>query len=87
MTEQKTYADGWYVREKTFASTGNTILNVTISAEQAIAFINKYKDEQGFVRIGISRRKSASESGLTHSVWLDTWKPKPKDAAGNDSFL
>ena len=80
MAEDKIYADGWYVREKTFPSTGNTILSVSIKADQAIAFLNQHKDEQGFVRIGISRRRTESEKGLTHTVWLDTWRPQAKQA-------
>ena len=76
MAEDKVYADGVYIREKTFESTGNTILNVGIDAAKMIAFLNKHKDERGFVNVGISRRKTESDKGITHTCWLDTWKPK-----------
>ncbi len=83
MAENKTYCNGVYVREKTFASTGNTILNVSVNVEQMVAFLNQHKDEKGYVRLGISKRREVSDKGVTHTVWLDTWKPDgaPKQQA------
>lgn len=74
MSEQKTYLDGFIIKEKTF-NNGNTILNVAINAEQLVRFVNEHADERGWLRIGISKRLKPSEKGVTHCAWLDTWKP------------
>lgn len=86
MSEQdKIYVDGVWIKEFTFPSTGNTILKVGVKADELIAFLNKHKDDGGYVNLGISRRQKPSDKGITHTVWLDTWKPdKKREAASTE---
>lgn len=77
MSEQKTYLDGFIIKEKQFDN-GNSILNVAVNAEQMIRFVNEHKDERGWLRIGISKRRTPSDKGVTHCAWLDTWKPQQR---------
>lgn len=77
MSEQdKVYVSGIWIKEHTFASTGNTILKVGAKVQELVDFLLSHADEQGYINMGISRRKTASDRGITHTVWLDTWKPK-----------
>lgn len=81
MSEQdKVYANGVFVREHTFSS-GKTILKVGIDVRKFVEFLNQHIDERGFVNIGISQRQKPSDKGITHTVWLDTWKPDQQRAA------
>ena len=81
--EQKVYVNGMIVKEHTFTSTGNTILKVSIKAADMIAFLNQHADDRGWCNLGISRRKTPSDKGVTHTVWLDAWKPDPSHQRAN----
>lgn len=77
MSEQeKIYVSGIWIKEHTFQSTGNTILKVGAKVSELVAFLESHADDDGYINMGISRRKTASDKGITHTVWLDTWKPK-----------
>ena len=85
-TEQKNYAAGMWVREKTFQN-GNSILNCSGETEKFVEWLRSITDDQGKFRIGISKRREPSDKGLTHTVWQDTWKPTPVPAGfGCGSF-
>lgn len=78
-TEPKTYVPGSSARLKTF-SNGKSILKLGFHAEKLIAFIREHTNERGYVNLGISERRQVSEHKDTHCVWLDTWKPEPRNA-------
>ena len=76
MSEQeKNYAKGAWVYEKTFQSTGNTIHTITGNAEEFAAWVMSIADSQGRFRIGMSRRREIIDKKPTHTLWQDTWQP------------
>ena len=84
MSEQKTYIPKSSAKEVQFRN-GGSILKVGLHVESMIAFLQTHRNEQGYVNIGISRRREVGSHGDTHCVWLDTWKPdmnKMRSAAG-----
>lgn len=71
--EKKIYAPV-SAKMNTFAS-GHSILKLGINVEKFKAFLDQFKNERGYVNLGISQRRKESDFGETHTVWLDTWKP------------
>ena len=74
MSEQKQYVPKLSAKEVQFKN-GGSILKVGLHVESMIAFLQAHRNEQGYVNIGISRRREVGSHGDTHCVWLDTWKP------------
>ena len=67
---------------KTFIGSGKQvadmdIIDVTLSMQQANAFIYEYEGKQ-YLRFSVSKRKEASTFGKTHAVTCFTPKPKAK---------
>lgn len=71
------------VKEVKFAN-GNSILKFSFSAEKMMAFIQSNQNEKGYINFGISSRREVGKYGETHTVWLDTWEPKPRSDTGMD---
>ena len=76
MATPKTYAP-LFVKEHEFKD-GGTMLKMSAKADKLIAFLNQHVNSKGYVNFNISRRKEVGQYGDTHSVYLDTWEPKPK---------
>jgi hypothetical protein len=76
MSQQRTYIDGIYVREKS----GNygPFFSVGIDVEKLVAQAKQHGDGK-FLNVTISARKQPSDKGITHSVSLDTYR---KENAG-----
>lgn len=76
MSQQRTYIDGIYVREKS----GNygPLFSVGIDVEKLVAQAKQHGDGK-FLNVTISARKQPSDKGITHSVSLDTYR---KENAG-----
>lgn len=55
---------------------GGHIIKLGFHAESLKAFIEANKNEKGFINLDVSERREPSQHGDTHSVALDTWKPK-----------
>ena len=60
---------------------GGSVLRLSAKVEKLIAFINANANEAGYINLTVSRRKEPGQYGDTHTVSLDTWKPKEKLAA------
>jgi len=73
--EQKIYVPKSSAKQITFPKSGKTIIKLGLHAETMIAFIKANANEKGYINLGISERKSESQYGDTHCVWLDAWKP------------
>tara|TARA_R100000541_G_scaffold58407_1_gene69612 strand:+ start:2146 stop:2421 length:276 start_codon:yes stop_codon:yes gene_type:complete len=71
--EEKKYVNGMIIKEKVFDN-GGTQLKLNIKTDD---FINQLKDltENGWVNLIVAKRKEASDTGITHYAYLDTWKP------------
>jgi hypothetical protein len=78
--EEKKYVNGIVIKEKTFDN-GGTQMKVSIKVED---FINELKavEDNGWANLIINRRKEMSDKGITHYVYVDTWKPSPKKESG-----
>jgi hypothetical protein len=79
MTDDK-FISGLFIKEKNLrGKTGDySVMNVGIKVDELIEQLNKIKKENGFANIIIKRRKSTSDSGLTHYAEIDTWEPKAR---------
>lgn len=73
--EAKIYVPRSSAKLLTFGS-GKTLLKVSFQAEAMIQFLREHANERGYVNLCITERRSKSERGDTHTVWLDQWKPK-----------
>ena len=76
--EQKNYAKGVWIYEKTFQSTGNTIWNFQGNAQEFAEWIMSIADENGKFRLGMSARRERIEKKPTHTLWQDTWRPQQR---------
>lgn len=73
--EEKKYVNGIVIKEKTFDN-GGTQLKMSVKVEDFIAEL-KAVENNGWANLIVSRRKEASDTGVTHYVKVDTWKPDP----------
>ena len=71
---EKIYVPKCYAREKD-GKYGN-FLSVSFNADALVEFIKQHRSEKGWLNLTISPRRQASDDGVTHSVMLDTYKPK-----------
>lgn len=83
MAEQpkKQYINGIWIRSHKFQD-GNEVLNISVSGnsiDELSATLKGLAKETGWARLVISPRKTPDEKS-THSIFVDTFKPKAKDA-------
>jgi hypothetical protein len=69
-------------KEKKFEN-GGSIINVLLDVDDLAAHFKEFgfTTQQGKrkIRVNVTERKEADQWGNTHSVSIDTFKPKPKD--------
>lgn len=82
MNEPKIYAPA---TAKQIETNYGPLLKVSFSADKMILFINTHRNERGYVNLTISNRKEVGKYGDTHSVALDTWKPKTQAGSGSEA--
>ena len=75
MSEEKTFMDGLFIREKEFDN-GGSIIKVDIDVNRFTKQIEELKNEKGFVSVDIKRRLNKSENGLTHYAEQNKFIPK-----------
>lgn len=73
--EENKYVNGIIIKEKTFDN-GGSQLKMSIKVEDFISQLKEVSDN-GWANLIISKRKEASDTGVTHYVKVDTWKPDP----------
>ncbi len=73
--EEKKYVNGIVIKEKAFDN-GGSQLKMSIKVEDFISQLKELSDN-GWANLIISKRKEASDTGVTHYVKVDTWKPDP----------
>ncbi len=78
MAEPKTYIPNSSAKEVRFDD-GGAILKISFKSKELVDFIRVNTNDKGYFNIGVSPRREAGRYGDTHSVWLDTWKPKPQE--------
>nr|BAR36740.1 hypothetical protein [uncultured Mediterranean phage uvMED] len=87
MDNKKQYVNGMIIKEKTFDN-GGTQLKLSVKTADLIEQLNALNDE-GWVNLIIARRQTPSDTGVTHYVYVDTWKPTKRAAkaveVGNSS--
>lgn len=75
MAEQKQYVPKCGVKTVTFQD-GGEMFKLNFHAETLINFVKANTNEKGYITFGMTERREPSQYGDTHSLWLDTWKPK-----------
>tara|TARA_R110002020_G_scaffold285043_1_gene500597 strand:+ start:43 stop:336 length:294 start_codon:yes stop_codon:yes gene_type:complete len=77
MTEEKNYINGIIIKEKTFDN-GGSQLKISVKVSE---FIEQLKaiEENDWANLIVSKRKEASDKGVTHYTFEDTWKPNKSD--------
>ncbi len=75
----KIWADGLSIKSKQLSF--GTILTVGVNAEKFITFLQKNKNEKGYVNLDIVERKELGKFGETHNCSLNTWKPSGQTTA------
>lgn len=73
---EKIYVPQCYARERT--GMYGSFLSLQFDAAILIEFIKANANTKGFFNLTVSPRKEKSGTGLTHSVFLDTFVPKEK---------
>ena len=74
MATTKVYAP-LYAKEIEFTN-GGTMLKLGGKADKIAAWIIANQNKKGYIDLCVSKRKEVGQYGDTHSVYLDTWKPK-----------
>tara|TARA_R110002111_G_scaffold57693_1_gene97638 strand:- start:218 stop:508 length:291 start_codon:yes stop_codon:yes gene_type:complete len=77
--EEKIYVNGIIVKEKTFDN-GGTQLKMSVKTDEFVKQLSEVT-ENGWANLIVSRRKEPSETGITHYVVVDTWKPNQKSSS------
>jgi len=74
---EKKYLNGVFIREKVFDN-GGEILNLSVLGDQFMRQLKDIMVEKGNVNINlvISRRKEVTDTGISHSMYVDTYEPK-----------
>ena len=75
----KTYINKCWIREKKFDS-GGSVLNCGFYVDE----LKEHADDNGWVNIAISERRTPNEKGYTHYAYKDEWKPKDSDQIDAD---
>ena len=75
----KTYINKCWIREKKFDN-GGSVLNCGFYVDE----LKEHADENGWVNIAISERRTPNEKGYTHYAYKDEWKPKDSDQIDAD---
>lgn len=93
--EEKKYVNGVVIKEKMFDN-GGAQLKMSIKTDEFVKQLMEIT-ENGWANLIVSRRKEPSDTGITHYVRVDTWKPNSKNdsqkpemvlpASDNDSGL
>ena len=68
------YVNPIWIEEKKLEN-GNSFLKVSMLADKMIEFLQKNKNNKGYVRITINKRREIGSNGQTHYAALDTWQP------------
>lgn len=63
------------VKEVVFSG-GGSKLRISFKVAELIAFAKEHQNEKGYINLNCSRRKTIGEYGDTHTLMLDTWKPR-----------
>lgn len=75
MSEPKQYVPKSKAKSHRF-SDGNEIIRLGFHAASLIDFIKANTNGAGYINLVVSPRRETDQYGNTHSVYLDTWKPK-----------
>jgi hypothetical protein len=75
--KEKKYLNGVFIREKVFDN-GGEILKLSVLGDQFMRQLKEIMEEKGNVNINlvISRRKEVTDTGISHSMYVDTYEPK-----------
>ena len=88
MAENKQFINGIWIREKKFDN-GGSILSVSVKGEAIDDICRQLKQlaaESGWARLTIGGLRNPTEKS-THSIYVDTWKPKKQiDNSGDIGF-
>tara|TARA_Y100000593_G_scaffold85142_1_gene161774 strand:- start:427 stop:714 length:288 start_codon:yes stop_codon:yes gene_type:complete len=81
---EKKYLNGVFIREKVFDN-GGEILNLSVLGDQFMRQLKDIMVEKGNVNINlvISRRKEVTDTGISHSMYVDTYEPKDYNDTNN----
>ena len=83
MSEQNTrqYINGVWIEEKVF-SDDSSILKLSVLPEKFIESLKAAKkNEKGYVKLVISKRRELGKNNETHTCYVDTWQPTNKPTA------
>ena len=75
---EKQYVNGMIIKEKSFDN-GGTQLKLSIKVDDLVEQLKNLSSD-GWVNLIVAKRKEASETGVTHYSYVDTWKPTKKKA-------
>lgn len=75
MPEKKTYVPKSSAKIVTFRD-GGSLMKLSFQVDALIEFLKQHRNERGYINLNVTERKTPSQYGETHSVWLDTWKPR-----------
>ena len=73
-TKTRTFVNAIDIKTHTFQD-GNMVLNCGINLERFIAELKPHVNAKGWVNVTIGKRKTPSQYGQTHSMYLDQRKP------------
>lgn len=72
MAEQKNYVGNG--KKKEF-SNGSSLINISLQYSKLVP------NEKGYVNLVVGQKKETDQWGNTHAVWVNDFKPAPKQEA------
>ena len=77
--EQKIYWPKSGAKKIAFQN-GGSMLKLNFHVSTAIEWLRENANDAGYITIGVTERRSPSDRGDTHCMWLDTWRPDASKA-------
>ena len=75
MSEEKNYLSWIWIYEKEFDNWGS-VLNCSVDVEQLYKELTAIKNENGFAKVIIAKRRELVEKKPTHYTYQDTYEKK-----------
>lgn len=80
----KVYVPRSSAKEKSFQD-GGSLIKLGFKADDLIAFANQHKNDKGFLNLTVSKRRTPSQYGDTHSVSLDSYTKSDQSSSAPQS--
>lgn len=85
MSEQKIYVPKANAKKHIFQN-GGSVIKIGFKSDALIDFVRQHTNDRGYINFVIAERREVGNYGETHTVTLDTYKPKAASEPGTKGY-